>query len=559
MSELSTGSSLTEQLQTLARRVAEMEAAQRPTSPLSPDDPLTTALMDTIPDHIYFKDREGRFLRVSRSLARYFGLQDPEHAIGKTDRDFFSAEHADQALQDEQAIMLAGKPLVNHIEKETWPDGRVTWVSTTKAPLRGVDGEVIGILGISRDVTRQQDLERQIHQQERMAALGQLAGGIAHDFNNALMAIFLYTELVVEDPTLPSPLADELRHVLDEAEEATRLVRQILDFSRRTPVEPVETDLTGFIVRIAALLRRTLPDHTTLALDLPSRRISARADASQLQQVLMNLVINARDAMPKGGEVRIGVGELTLKARQRPSVEGMLPGDYVVISVSDTGVGIPEDVLPYIFEPFFTTKPQGEGVGLGLAQVYGIIQQHDGYIGVQSKPGLGTTMTIYLPQRLALTPAPSHRSEPSGVVAEGSGEVILVAEDEDSVRVICQRLLERMGYHVLVAQNGREALEVYRDAGQVDLILTDMVMPEMGGRELAEAARAINPHQAIVFMTGYYWTSEQQRFREEGLHHVIRKPLNRGQLAQTVRRALDGIQGDEENPNERGEKTNPGD
>jgi CheY-like chemotaxis protein len=234
----------------------------------------------------------------------------------------------------------------------------------------------------------------------------------------------------------------------------------------------------------------------------------------------------------------------------------MAPGDYVVISVSDTGSGIPDDVLPYIFEPFFTTKPQGEGVGLGLSQVYGIVQQHDGYIGVQTKPGRGTTITLYLPSLAA--PAAVERPEPTALALEGQGEVILVAEDEDSVRTICQRLLERMGYHVLVARNGREALDVYRGAAQVDLVLTDMVMPEMGGRELAQAVRAINPRQPVVFMTGYYWTSDLQRFREEGLHHVIRKPLNRAQLGQTVRQALDAHLGGGESADARGETTDPG-
>jgi two-component system cell cycle sensor histidine kinase/response regulator CckA len=393
--------------------------------------------------------------------------------------------------------------------------------------------------------TERKRFEEQMREADRMAALGQLAGGIAHDFNNVLMTIILYAEMLVEEPSLSPDLAPDVESILNEAQEAAHLVRQVLDFSRRSRIETRLVDLRAFVQESVDMLRRILSESISLLLEVGSGECLVNADPTRIQQVLMNLVVNARDAMPEGGDLRIGLSRVQVRPGQEPPLAEMDVGEWVCLAVSDTGTGIPPEVLPRIFEPFFTTKPEGQGTGLGLAQVYGIVKQHGGHIGVETEVGWGTTFCIYLPAQEMQEVEEVPQEE---AVARGNGEIVLVAEDEERVRNSCRRVLEELGYRVLTAENGREALEIYRSAERacpeqgrgIDLVLTDMVMPEMGGKELIWGLRKENPHLKAIAMTGHVLAEDLRQLKEEGSLEVVYKPLDTNTLARVVRHALDG-------------------
>jgi len=435
---------------------------------------------------------------------------------------------------------------------------------------RDGDGTILGYQGIIRDLTERKRLEEHMRQQDRLASLGQLAGGIAHDFNNVLMTIILYTEMVLDESSLPQDLAPDLECVLDEAQEAARLVRQVLDFSRRSPIETRLVNMKAFVQESVDILQRTLPETVHLLLEVGPGEYVVDADPTRVQQVLMNLVVNARDAMPEGGELRISLSSVQVRPGeeppwlgQRPSPNGQRPSpngfplpNWVCLAVSDTGTGIPPEVLPRIFEPFFTTKPKGAGTGLGLAQVYGIVKQHGGHIEVETEVGQGTTFRVYLPAQRATEVEEAPLEEPAAAAVGGKGETILVAEDEERVRDLSRRILESLGYRVLTAENGRKALEVYRSAEsacpeqgrRVDLLLTDMIMPEMGGKELIRELRKVDPHLRVVAMTGYVLAEDLRQLKEEGSLEVVQKPLDTDTLARIVRHALDGDEGSVRRP-----------
>jgi signal transduction histidine kinase/CheY-like chemotaxis protein len=409
-----------------------------------------------------------------------------------------------------------------------------------------------------------ESIEEHVQQRDRLTVLGQLAGGIAHDFNNVLMAIMLYAEMVMEDPSLPSDLAPDVGAILNEAQDAALLVRQVLDFCRCSPMETRLVDLKSLLQESAGVLRRTMREDLRLLLEIGPDEYVVEADLGRIQQAVMNLVLNARDAMPEGGELRLCLSRMEVGSDPEPFssgskdqglVEGLpvggMPslsspplaggiegGEWVCLSVSDTGVGIPPEVLPRLFEPFFTTKPRGQGTGLGLTQVYDIVKQHGGYIGVDTRVGEGTTFRVYLPAQ-EMTLEELQGEDVASVPLRGRGEIVLVVEDEDRIRGLCQRILESLGYQVLTAANGREALDVYRAIGKVDLVVTDLVMPEMGGKSLIRELRKVNPDLKFVAMTGYVLMEDLQQLKEEGLLEVIHKPLDTDTLAQVVRWALD--------------------
>ncbi len=399
-----------------------------------------------------------------------------------------------------------------------------------------------------RDVTAEREAQERNYRQERLAAVGQLAGGIAHDFNNMLTTIILQAEMTLGKPHL---LPDQIRAfqtIAEEARKAANLVRQILDFSRRSPIEREPVDLSPFVKETVQILERTIPENVVFRLEMGAEKraapLTVDADPTRIQQVLMNLVVNARDAMPEGGELRIGLSRVTIDPGEEPPLSEMAPGEWVCMSVSDTGVGIPPDVLPHIFEPFFTTKEVGEGTGLGLAQVYGIVTQHGGHIDVETGEGTGrgqsggTTFRVYLP---------AYKREEEEIVCEdealpapeGRGETILLVEDQERIRLAGQQVLESLGYRVLTAVDGREGLDVYRAAERVDLIITDVVMPEMGGREMIRELRKVTPDLKALAITGYILRKDLEELKTEGFLDVIHKPFDVEILAQLIRRALD--------------------
>jgi len=401
-------------------------------------------------------------------------------------------------------------------------------------PVSGI-GSNGGWVLVIREVTQERYLQAQLEQQERLAAVGQLASGIAHDFNNLLTTIILYAQMVQGHPDLPSDLAQPLQIIIGESRQATQLVQQVLDFSRRAPMEARPMDLVPFLKESVKILERTIPESIRLRLVAGEGPFLVNGDPTRIRQAVVNMVLNARDAMPQGGEVRLSLSRFTLGPAEAPPVAGMGPGEWVCLEVADTGTGIPPDVLPHIFEPFFTTKPRGVGTGLGLAQVYGIVQQHGGYIGVETEVGKGTVFRVYLPALERATLYPEEREAVS--VPHGRGETILLVEDHAALRAAGREVLERLGYRVLEAADGREALAVYA-AERVDLVLTDVVMPGMGGAALVEALRRQNPDLKAIAITGYGEDQEVERVRQAGVAAVVRKPFEVERLAEILRRVL---------------------
>ena len=398
-----------------------------------------------------------------------------------------------------------------------------------------------------RDVTERKHLEEQIQQQERMAAIGRLAGGIAHDFNNFLTSIMLYAQLLAGRADLPNDARAQAETILGEAQGATRLVQQILDFSRRAPIEKERIDLRLFIKEVSDILERTLPENNHLRLDVGQEPYTVNADPTRIQQVVMNLAVNARDAMPEGGDLHIVLSRLELGPDDSPPLKGMPPGNWVSLTVEDTGTGIPPDVLPHIFEPFYTTKEPGKGTGLGLAQVYGIVKQHNAHIDVDTEMGRGTKVTV-------LFPAADEEHEETREVEEelptGQGETILLVEDEKRVREAISEILSSLNYTVLAAADGEEALALSTPDRDIDLIITDLIMPEMGGERLIQELNARSPVKALA-VTGYVMQEDLDTLQREGIVDLIQKPFEIQDLAEKVYNALHQKQNSEARSSER--------
>jgi two-component system cell cycle sensor histidine kinase/response regulator CckA len=424
-------------------------------------------------------------------------------------------------------------------------DGGAVFALASVTLVKDDVGEPISVLVVNRDITERRRVEEQMYRQERLAAVGQLAGGIAHDFNNFLTIIMLYTHMLQREENIPSGAVPLVGTIRDESRRAAQLVQQILDFSRRSAMETEPVDLVAFIEETLTVLRQTLPENVRLLTEMGKGEYTVNADPTRIQQVVMNLALNACDAMPEGGDLCIALSEIVVRPGEKLPVADMWPGEWVCLSVADTGTGMTEEVLSHVFEPFFTTKGPS-GTGLGLSQVYGIVQQHGGRIGIDTELGQGTTFWVYLPAYCA-EEGVERVSEEKAAILDGRGEVILFVEDGERVREAGQRVLESLGYRVLTASNGREALSLYRAAeethlgqGQeIDLVLTDMVMPEMGGKDLIRELRRINAGVKILAITGHTMREDMLELREQGLVEVVYKPLDGSRLGEAVRRALD--------------------
>jgi two-component system cell cycle sensor histidine kinase/response regulator CckA len=399
-----------------------------------------------------------------------------------------------------------------------------------------------GWLLVIRDVTQQREVERRIHQQERLAAVGQLAAGIAHDFNNIMATIVLYAQTTAWMEGLPNTARERMETINQQAKHASNLIQQILDFSRRAVLERRPLDLAPLLKEHVKLLERTLLENIEIELDYEPGEHAAplivNADPARMQQMVTNLALNARDAMPEGGILRIGLERIAVKPGESPLLPEMEPGEWVQMTVSDTGTGISSDVLPHIFEPFFTTKERGRGSGLGLAQVYGIVAQHEGRIDVETQVGKGTTITVYLPLRPSEpSTAVSLRELP--VTSMGRGETVLVVEDDTNVRKALVDSLEMLNYRALQAVNGQEALTTLEELGdEIGLVLSDVVMPRMGGVALFHALRERGLGVPVVLLTGHPLEKEMEDLRLQGLADWLPKPPGLERLAEVVARAL---------------------
>jgi signal transduction histidine kinase/ActR/RegA family two-component response regulator len=380
------------------------------------------------------------------------------------------------------------------------------------------------------DVTQSRQLQTQMQLQERLATVGQMAAGIAHDFNNIMAVILLYAEMAARTTTLPERDRERLLTIKQQAYRATDLIRQILDFSRQSMLERQLIDLLPLVKEQVKLLERTLPESITTRLDLDQESYVVHADPTRMQQLVMNLAINARDAMPDGGELSIGLARMRVESELGGEHADRPAREWVQLTVADTGEGIPTEVLPRIFDPFFTTKAHGKGTGLGLAQVHGIVAQHDGTIEVTTEPAQGTTFTVYLPAR-----ATDSTVVPITFGAEtalGHGELVLVVEDNFALRMAMTEMVEAMHYQVVVAADGQAALHLLQTRGhEVAVVLSDVVMPNLGGVALLHAMREQGWTMPVIFMTGHSLETDMAALEGDEVFAWLPKPVSPLQLA----------------------------
>ncbi|MBM3301405.1 MAG: response regulator, partial [Deltaproteobacteria bacterium] len=423
-------------------------------------------------------------------------------------------------------------------------DGSTYWSEVNLTFIRNPEGKAVGILGVSRDITERkraeeerEKLQAQFLQAQKMESVGRLAGGIAHDFNNKLLVILGYAEMALLGTDPRTPLHRELEEILKAAQHSADLTRQLLAFASKQTVSPKVVDLNDLISGMLKMLRRLIGEDIDLAW-MPGHELwKVKVDPSQIDQILANLVVNSRDAISGVGKATIETHNVVIDEAYCVDHPEFDPGEYVLLAVSDTGVGMTNEVLEHIFEPFFTTKGVGKGTGLGLATVYGIVKQNDGFIDVFSEPGQGTTFKIYLHRFEAEADETVDESEEK--IIRGGTETVLLVEDEKSVLEVGRAMLEKLGYRVLAANTPEQAIGLLGSyAGRVDLLITDVVMPEMNGRELLERMRDLKPELKCLYMSGYTAdTIAHHGILEQGIHFV-QKPFSVKNLATKVREAL---------------------
>jgi len=489
-------------------------------------------------ESIVITDIQSRILYVNPAFERISGYPAAE-SIGRSPGMLKSGRHDAAFYHRLWEVLRRG---------ETWTgrfinrrkDGTLFEEEASISPVRDAKGVVVNYMAVKRDVTREVELDRQFRQMQKMEAIGQLAGGVAHDFNNLLTALLIQTSMLEITPNLPAEIREGLKQIRHAANSASELTRQLLLFSRRQVMQPRQLDLNDVVTQLAKMLQRIIGEDVHLELRLHPAPLGLRADAGMIEQVLMNLAVNARDVMPRGGPLVIETTEGTVDedlARLNPEA---VPGRYVGFSVSDTGGGIPPEIMPRIFEPFFTTKEVGKGTGLGLATVFGIVKQHQGWIKVDNEVGRGATFRIFLPASSA--PAgESHATELITKPRRGT-ETILMAEDEAGVRKTLCAMLEANGYRVIEAANGNEALELWRaNRDAVALLLTDLVMPGgVSGQELAHQLERENPRLKVVFMSGYSVEIAGRELQLRPGENFLQKPFVPAKLLHIIRQSLDG-------------------
>jgi PAS domain S-box-containing protein len=492
------------------------------------------AIHDASPVGIVTLDAAARVMTWNRAAALAFGRSVEEAAGQPLPLDAAAAAVFDRLVRR----TLHGDAVADvEIETHRAPHGARLILSCSTAPLRGAAGEVVGLVTVLADITRRRELEHQMQLTQRLEALGRLAGGIAHDFNNLLTAILGTAEVLVED-LKDDPRAADAGDIKEAALRAAALTKQLLAFSRRQVLQLEVLDVNALVRDLERMLGRLLGERIHLRTALAPTVGAVRADPSQLEQVLVNLAINARDAMEAGGVLTITTDDVHLEEPPAGERDMVRAGPYVRLAVTDTGSGMDEATRGRVFEPFFTTKPRGRGTGLGLSTVYGIIKQSGGYIWVSSEPGRTTTFEVYLP-RIAETPVRSPDRPLVDTPVDGT-ETILVVEDEAPVRALIRRILTDRGYTVLIAATGEEALTVAAGAGQIALLVTDVVMPGMSGRDLADRLVARTPGLKVLFASGY---TDDEIVRHGPLNpHTpfLPKPFTPEGLLRQIRAVLDG-------------------
>ncbi len=523
-----------------ARKAAEAALAQ--------SEARFRALVETTSDWVWETDATGRFTYCSPLCVMIYGYQ-PHELVGRPLFDLLV--HPDQ-ISEGQALFnqcVQKKRGFQNIERRSvTKEGRIIHIESSGMPVLSEDGSVTGFRGIDRDITKRkiiererQELETQYRQSQKLEALGTLAGGIAHDLNNALTPIMGCAQLAMMKVKSGHPVYRNLKTIEEGVQRAAELIHQILAFSRKQVMATKPLNLTELIKNFAAMLRRLIREDIHLNFDLDKTLWTIEADRNQMEQILINLLVNARDAVAEGGEIIIKTANRLVPEHIHDQTDRQLvPGPCVVMSVGDNGTGMDATTLSRIFDPFFTTKEEGRGTGLGLSTVYGIIKQHGGEIRVDSTLGKGTRFDIYF-RKTETSLETGEKKEVQPV--NGGQETILLVEDNPDVRDVARSSLNHYGYRVIEAANGVEGIQIFKELqGRIDLLFTDVVMPAMGGQNLSEALRDNKPDLPVLFMSGHSYDVNTKKLAEIPGNDFIQKPFKPLDLAQKVRRMLDYAQ-----------------
>lgn len=486
---------------------------------------------------IYQTTPDGKYIAANPALARMLGFDSPEELVSARN-DVEHQEYVNPDLRSTFVRSIEQHGVVHNFEYQVYrKDGKIIWVSESAHAVRNVVGQILHFEGTVQDITERRELEQQLRQMQKIEAIGRLAGGVAHDFNNILMAISSYSELLARKIPKDDPSQRYPEEILRATNRGSSLTQGLLAFSRKQVVSPKVVELNGLIAQQIEMLKRLIPEDIELKFVPSGASVHVRIDVSQMEQVVMNLVINARDAMPNGGEIIIETGNADLDQRDREALNSPGPGRFVMLAVSDNGCGMDAETKAHIFEPFFTTKEQGKGTGLGLATVFGIVNQSSGCIFVHSEPGHGTTFKIYLPH--IANEMESQDISVLGAVDVSGDETILLVEDQEAVREAAAEYLAVNGYTVLTASRGSEALKIAQQRKEpIHILLTDVVMPQMSGRELAERLTLIHPETKVIFISGYSNNLLSNQQVLDPKHQLLQKPFRLESLGQLIREAL---------------------
>jgi len=504
---------------------------------------LLSSVLENIPIRVFWKDTDLRYLGCNTLFALDAGMSHPEDLIGKDDSQMGWSEEAELYRADDKRVIDSNTPKLGYEERQTTPDGHTIWLRTSKVPLLDAQGKVIGLLGIYDDITERKNAEKeherlqnQLQQAQKMESVGRLAGGVAHDYNNISSVILGYSELALDQVEKSDPLYGDLMEIFTAAERSADITRQLLTFARKQTVAPEVLDLNDSIGDLLKMLRRLIGEDIDLAW-LPGAEIRPiKIDPSQINQIMANLCVNARDAIADVGRITVETKNINLDENYCDDYEWAVPGEYIELSVSDEGCGMTPETRDNIFEPFFTTKGT-EGTGLGLATVYGIVKQNNGFINVYSEMEKGTTFKIYLPIHVGQTV--KEHSEKNIELPLSRGETVLLVDDDDSILQIGKRILEKLGYAVLFSSSPMEAISLAAEhADEINLLITDVVMPKMNGRELSERLQSLYPNLKTLFMSGYTADIIAKRGILESGVNFIEKPFSNKDLAFKIREVM---------------------
>ena len=514
------------------------EMAEERTRELRVSQRLLRTVFDAIPHHIFVKDTKGRYTMANKVFREFWKIPAENLVDANVSKlDWADKETPEEIEKSDRQVIENGETLIEPEVIFRLKDGRETVHRQIKVPLRDIEGKIVGLVGISEDITQRRQTEEALRQAQKMEAVGQLTGGVAHDFNNLLQVIHGYTQIALTQKDISENTADHLKKVSEAAGRAANLTRQLLAFSRQSVLNPVYLDINSLFENIEKMVRLLIGVDIDLEIREGDDILPVHVDPGMIEQVLLNLAINARDAMPKGGRLVIETSRFRADEQFCELNAWESPGDYVEIKVSDTGTGMSKEILAKIFDPFFTTKAPGKGTGLGMAMVYGSIQQQGGKILVYSEPGKGTTFRIYIPLADGVSPETADLKQPT---VSGGDETILIAEDTEEVLELVTKLLESVGYRIISAHNGQEALEIFnRDPEKIDLIMLDVVMPRMGGREVYDQITKTRPQTSILFTTGFGANLVDTEFVSKEKLTLIQKPYLPNELFNTIREVLD--------------------